>query len=326
MASAPKTPPPATGQREASATFIDAATLMRIKNLQLRAKSVVEGFYNGLHRSPFHGFSAEFSQYREYSQGDDPRYLDWRLFARSDRYYIKQFEDETNRRCYLVVDQSKSMGYHSLDYSKAEYARTLAATLAYYLTLQRDSVGLMTFDQQVREFHPARHRPGHMHRLMVTLEQSEQGSGTDLHAPLEQLAGLVRKRGLIVVISDLLASLDTLRKNLSYLRTRGHEVLLLRVLDPAEVDFPFDQATMFRDPETGKNLFVDPAVARDEYQRRFTEHDEEIRNTCANLGIDFSHLQTDEPLELALFDLLSAQVRRGRLTHRQGTPRRGVQA
>ena len=323
MATAPHSSSEATTRRVESASFIDAATLMRIKNLQLRAKSVVEGFYNGLHRSPFHGFSAEFSQYREYSQGDDPRYLDWRLFARSDRYYIKQFEDETNRRCYLVVDQSQSMGYQSLEYSKADYARTLAATFAYYLTLQRDSVGLMTFDQRVREFHPARHRPGHMQRMMVTLEQSVQGTGTDLHAPLEQLAGLVRKRGLIVVISDLLASLDSLRKNLSYLRTRGHEVLLLRVLDPAEVDFPFDQATMFRDPETGRNLFIDPSVARDEYHRRFQEHDGEIRDTCAHLGIDYSHLQTDQPLELALFDLLSAQVRRGRLTHRGGPQRRG---
>ena len=173
---------------------------------------------------------------------DDLRYLDWRLFARTDRYYIKRFEDETNRRCYLLVDLSRSMGYSSGDYSKAEYARTLAATIAYYLSLQRDSVGLLTFDQRVSEFHAARHRPGHMHRLLVSLERAVQGEDTDLHAPLEQIATLIRKRGLIILISDLLAGTETLRTNLGFLRSRGHEGMVLRVLDPGEVEFPFQQA------------------------------------------------------------------------------------
>ncbi|MCO6456431.1 MAG: DUF58 domain-containing protein [Pirellulaceae bacterium] len=295
-----------------SAARIDPGTLMRIKNLQLRAKIVVEGFYNGLHRSPFHGFSVEFSEYRQYLPGDDLRYLDWRLYARSDRYYIKRFEDETNRRCYLLVDLSRSMGYGSLEYTKADYARTLAATFAYYLTLQRDSVGLLTFDRRVSQFHAARHRPGHLHRLLVSLERAVEGDDTDLHAPLEQISTLIRKRGLIILISDLLAATDTLQTNLGYLRSRGHEVMLLRVLDPAEVDFPFQQASTFEDLETGRHLYVDPAVARAEYRRKFDEHDQQLRTLCSELGVDYAWMRTDQPLELALFELLSVQLRTGR--------------
>ena len=152
--------PPATNKARAAA-FIDPAALMRIKNLQLRAKVVVEGFLSGLHKSPVHGFSVEFTEYRQYTPGDDLRYLDWRLYARSDRYYLKRFEDETNLRCYLLVDLSRSMGFKSVSYDKAEYAKTVAATVAYFLTLQRDAVGLVTFDQQIREYLPARFRPGH---------------------------------------------------------------------------------------------------------------------------------------------------------------------
>jgi uncharacterized protein (DUF58 family) len=293
-------------------SYIDPLALMRIKNLQLRAKAVVEGFYNGLHRSPFHGFSAEFSEYRQYTPGDDPRYLDWRLYARSDRYYIKRFEDETNRRCYLLVDLSRSMGYSSIGYTKADYARTLAATLAYYLTLQRDSVGLLVFDQEVVDYIAARYRPGQLHRVMGCLERAEQGTGTNLHLPLEQIATTVKKRGLVVLISDLLASLETLQTNLGYLRSRGHEVLVLRVLDPAELSFPFQQAVMFRDMESQRDLYIDPAEARKQYEERFHRHDQQIKSTCDDLGVDYSHTVTDRPLERALFDLLRAQLHRGR--------------
>jgi uncharacterized protein (DUF58 family) len=291
---------------------------MRIKNLQIRAKVVVEGFYNGLHRSPFHGFSAEFSEYRPYIQGDDLRYLDWRLYARSDRFYLKRFEDETNRRCYLVVDASRSMGYSSLEYSKSDYARTLAATLAYYLTLQRDSVGLLTFDEGVVDFVASRYRPGHLRHLLTCLEHPLSGSGTDLDAPLERIATLVKKRGLIVVISDLLAPLDTLRKNLGYLRARGHELLLLRTLDPGEIEFPLQDASVVRDLETGKEIYVDASDVRKDYARRFAEHDGQIRSICADFGIDFARMTTDQPLERALYDLLVAQLRRGRTIHRAG--------
>jgi uncharacterized protein (DUF58 family) len=291
---------------------------MRIKNLQLRAKLVVEGFYNGLHRSPFHGFSAEFSEYRPYIVGDDLRYLDWRLYARSDRFYIKRFEDETNRRCHLVVDASRSMGYTSLAYTKSDYARTLAATLAYYLTLQRDSVGLLTFDEGVVDYVASRYRPGHLRHLLTCLERPLSGSGTDLNVPLERIATIVKKRGLLVIISDLLAPLEGLKKNLGYLRARGHEMLLLRVLDPAEVEFPLQDASVVRDLESGKEIYVDAADVRPQYARRFAAHDEQIRSICADYGIDFAKMLTDQPLERALYDFLVAQLRRGRTMHRAG--------
>ena len=179
------------GARSAG-SLIDAPTLMRIKSLQLRARIVVQGFLSGLHRSPHHGFSVEFSEYRQYSPGDDLRHLDWRLYARSDRYYIKRFEEETNLRCHLLVDMSRSMGYGSGAYTKMDYARTLAATLAYFLSMQRDAVGLLTFSDTIADYLPARYRPGHLQRLMVSLERAVAGTSTDLTAPLAQVAATVR--------------------------------------------------------------------------------------------------------------------------------------
>src|SRR2546423_5922234 len=196
---------PASSTSRRSGSLVNPLALMSIKNLELRAKVVVEGFWNGLHRSPYHGFSVEFTEYRQYSPGDDPRYLDWRLFARSDRYFIKKFEDETNLRCYLLVDNSRSMSYGSLTYTKAQYANTLAATLAYFLYLQGDAVGLLTFDEQIREYLPARHRSGHLRHLMLALEKPAAGTATNLSAPLRRIAEMMNKRGMMVLISDLLA-------------------------------------------------------------------------------------------------------------------------
>lgn len=310
---------PRRSRTNAAPSFIDPATLMRIKNLQVRAKVVVEGFYSGLHRSPYHGFSVEFSEYRQYSPGDDPRYLDWRLYARSDRYYIKRFEDETNLRCYLLVDRSRSMGFGSGSYTKGEYAATAAATLAYFLAQQRDMVGLMTFDAGVVDYIPPRYRPGHLHRIMVALERELAGTATDLGIPLEQTAKTAVKRGVVVMISDLLAPIDTLQTQLGYLRSRGHEVVVLRVLDPAELNFDFDNPSMFLDLESGRQLYVDPEAARAEYLRRFEEHSRAVDTACSNLGIDFYQFPIDRPLELALFDFLHARMRRGKRT----TQRRG---
>jgi uncharacterized protein (DUF58 family) len=307
-APAPQQTPAMTSGRPGR-TSIDAAAVMRIKNLQLRARVIVEGFFNGLHRSPFHGFSAEFSEYRQYSPGDDTRYVDWRLFARSDRYYIKRFEDETNRRCYLLVDLSRSMAYGSQGYTKADYARTLAATLAYYLSLQRDCVGLLTYDEQVREFLPARYRLGHLRRIMSLLEQAEQGRSTNMVAALEQVANLVKKRGLVVILSDFLTPVEQLQRPLAYLRSRGHEVMALRVLDPAEESFDFAEATLFRDLEDQRPMFIDPQVARAGYLKRFEEHRRQLQEVCAHLGISLTRMRTDESLERVLFHWLALQVR-----------------
>jgi uncharacterized protein (DUF58 family) len=307
-------------QARPGASLIDPQTLMRIKSLQIRARVAVEGFIKGIHRSPYHGFSVEFSEYREYSPGDDPRYLDWRLFARSDRYYVKRFEDETNLRCYLVLDTSRSMGYKSGAYSKIEYARTAAATIAYFLSTQRDAVGLLTFENRITEYLPPRHRPGQLRRLMALLEREPEGRATNLAEPLEQIAATVRKRGLIILLSDLLAPTESLRTRLGYLRSRGHDVIVLRVLDPAEVHFEFATPAMFLDVESGRELYIDPASARAEYLRRFRAHADEIERSCVDLGVEYELITTDRPLELVLYDLLRIRMRRGRRPGRRTAP------
>lgn len=304
--------------RSARSSWIDPATLMRIRNLQLRAKVVVQGFYSGLHRSPYHGFSSEFSEYRQYSPGDDPRYIDWKLYARSDRHHIKRFEDETNLRCYLLVDRSRSMDYGSLEYAKTEYATTLAATFAYFLQGQRDAVGLLTFDRAVEEYLPSRFRIGHFNQLLVALEKPCAGTATDLSAPMRQIAEITRRRSLIVLISDLLSDIDRLQESFSLLRSSGHDVIVFQTLDPAELELKVDQTAMFEDLETGKRMYVDPSQAREKYRQRFDQHQVKIKNACENLGIDYRLLLTDEPLESSLFDFVRARMNHvGGHVHRQ---------
>jgi uncharacterized protein (DUF58 family) len=298
-------------------TFLDPAALMSIRNLELRARTVVEGFWHGLHRSPYHGFSVEFTEYRPYSPGDDPRYLDWKLVGRTDRYFIKKFEDETNLRCYLLVDNSKSMSFGSRSYTKADYARTLAATLAYFLAQQGDATGLLTFDEQVRDYLPARHRPGHLRQLMLALDKPASGTTTDLSAPLRRMAELVRKRGMVVFISDLLAPPETIEAPLALLTAARHEVVVFQVLDPAELSFDFTAASRFLDVETGRDLFLEPTLARGEYQRRLDEHLVAVRGICQRLGISHVQLSTAQPLELALFDFLKTRADRGKLVRRR---------
>lgn len=297
---------------------VDPTSIMRIKNLQLRAKTVVHGFYNGLHRSPIHGSSVEFSEYRPYSVGDDLRGLDWKRYARSDRYFIKKFEDETNRRCYLVVDQSKSMGYGSLEYTKIQYARTIAATIAHFLMLQRDNVGLLTFDEEIGDYISAQTRVGHFHHLLVALSRPLQGKGTNIDKPLRQIAGLIRRRGLVVLISDFLTSIDSLQTNLAYLRSRGHEVVVMRVLDPAEFDLQIDQPSMVLDVESGQEIYIDPETARANYKTKFDQHRSRLQDVCDSLGVDHYEMSTADSMDDALFHLVDAQSRRGKSTARSG--------
>jgi len=301
----------------APTSFLDPAALMAIRNLELRARTVVEGFWHGLHRSPYHGFSVEFTEYRAYSPGDDPRYLDWKLVGRTDRYFIKKFEDETNLRCHLLVDSSRSMTFGSRGYTKADYGRTLAATLGYFLAQQGDATGLLTFDERVREYLPARHRPGHLRHLMLALEKPAAGSATDLAAPLRRIAELTQKRGLIVLISDLLAPIESLEAPLALLTAARHEVIVFQVLDPAELTFDFQTASRFLDLETGRDLFLEPTTARADYQRRLGEHLDAVRGLCQRLGIAHHQLSTAQPLELALFDFLKSRASRGKIIRRR---------
>ena len=271
---------------------------------------------SGLHRSPYHGFSVEFTDYREYSPGDDLRHLDWKLLARRDRKYIKRFEDETNLRCHLLVDLSRSMSFGSNGIEKSEYAKTVAASLAWFLFRQRDAVGLITFDQAIDEVLPARFRPGHLRHLLGALERSTGGNETDISRPLEQVAATVQKRGMIVLVSDLLVPIESITKPLSYLRAIGHDIVLLRVLDPSEVDFSFDKASMFVDLETGREIYVDPGAVAKEYKKKFAEHRDEVKTFCAQNGVDFFEALTSDPVGKSLFSFLQArthQAQRGQL-------------
>ncbi len=282
---------------------------MQIQNLILRAKTVVEGFSNGLHRSSLRGFSVEFAEYRPYVLGDDLRNLDWKLVARSDRYYVKQFEDETNRRCYLAVDQSKSMNYGTAGYTKAEYARTMAATLAYFLYGQRDAVGLISCGTAQPDYLPARHRTGHLQQIMSILGKENVGVESDLSVSLAQLAGLSKRRGLVILLSDLLVPVESLNQPLGYLRGRGHEILVLRVLDRTEVDFSLQQSAMLQDLETGKEIYVDPAAIRSDYLKKFNQHADELTEMCHRKSVRLANVITDQPLDHALFELVHAMSR-----------------
>ncbi|MCA9127955.1 MAG: DUF58 domain-containing protein [Planctomycetales bacterium] len=286
--------------------FIDPAALMQIKSLNLRAKAVVEGFTAGLHRSPLRGFSVEFAEYRPYVLGDDPRTVDWKLLARTDRYYVKQFEDETNRRCYIAIDQSKSMDYGTGGYSKAEYGRTLAATLAYYLSLQRDAVGVMTCGVANPDFLPPRHRTGHLQQVMRLLEQPCTGVNSNLESSLAELAGLSRRRGLVVLISDLLTAPESLYQPLGYLKGRGHEILLVRLLERSEIELNMDKSSMLRDMETGREIYVDPALAKQSYRERFEKHESQLIDICHRRGARLMTVTIDRPLDLVLLELISS--------------------
>ncbi|MBM3852456.1 MAG: DUF58 domain-containing protein [Verrucomicrobia bacterium] len=285
---------------------------MTIRSLELRARAVVEGFWSGMHRSPYHGFSVEFTEYRQYTPGDDPRYVDWRVFARSDRFFIKKYEDETNLRVHLLADQSRSMDYGSRGFTKGAYAATLAATLAYFLHLQGDAVGLLTFDEQVRDYLPARHRTGHLRQLMLALERPASGRATDLDAPLERITSLIRKRGMVVLISDFLAPLNRLEGNLIALTAGGHELTIFQVLDPAELTLGLERPVLLEDVESARRVYVDPALARAGYLKKFEAHCEALRAICRKLGVSFHQLSTAQALEFALFEFLQARMRRGR--------------
>lgn len=289
--------------------MIDPSALMKIKSMELRAKAVVEGFWKGIHRSPYHGFSAEFTEYRQYTRGDDPRYIDWRVFARSDRYFIKKFEDETNLRCHLLIDHSKSMGYGSGGYTKSQYAGTLAATLAYFLFTQGDAVGLATFDDRIREYLPPRNRPSYLRRLMQALETEPRGKATDLGPPLQRIARMLTRRGMIVLISDLLTSIEQLERDLGYLRAGGHDIVLFHVLDPAELHFEFETPALYEDIESGRDLYVDPVVARKNYQRMLGEHLDSAKSICGRLGIDYHLFAADRPYDAALMEFLQHRMR-----------------
>ena len=293
-----------------SSSFMDPRVVMGIKSLELRAKVVVEGFRTGMNKSPKHGFSVEFSEYRQYAQGDDTRFIDWKLYARTDRSYIRLFEDETNLRCYIVADFSRSMSFGSPGYTKHDYSRTIAASLAWLLNRQGDAVGLSLFDERVRMVVPARYRPGQLRRIMVTLEQPTSGSETNPEQALEHAARRLNKRGFVVLISDLLAPVEQFEAGLKLLRGCGHDVVVFQVLDPVELNLEIDGPRLFEDLETKQKIYADPKDATESFVKRITEHNAAIQSVCEKLGAAFVQTVTNEPLELTLSEFLNARRQR----------------
>lgn len=290
--------------------LVDPAALMRLRTLEMRVRLVMDGFWRGLHRSPLHGFSVEFSEYRQYVPGDDPRFVDWRVYARTDRHFIKKHEDETNLRAYLLVDQSRSMSFGPGGVRKADYAAVLAGTLACFLSGQRDAVGVTTFHERVAEHLPARHRPGHLRRIYGVLEKGGEARGTDVRGMLERAPQLLRKRGLILVISDFLVPLEEMEPGLRALRVRGHELVLLQVLDPEEEEFAYGGPAVFRDMETGREVWVDGPEGREGYRRRWAEHREGMEGMAKRLGMDWVSMSTGRPVEMALWEFVARRRRR----------------
>jgi uncharacterized protein (DUF58 family) len=289
--------------------YLDPTVLASISNLELRARFVVEGFINGLHRSPFRGFSVEFSEYRHYHPGDDIRHIDWKLFARSGEHYIKQYEEETNVRCYIMMDCSASMGYGSGNVTKLEYAKTLASALAYFMTNQRDAVGLITFDHKVMDYLPSRYRQGHLMRILRTLTNTTLGEQTNLSRPISDLGFSFQRKGLIILISDLLDDPEMIVKGLQHLRFKGNDVIVFHTMDAAELTFPFDRYAEFEDIESHERLKAAPHVVRKAYLQELENFCDFYRRKCRRSGIDYSLLNTSEPLNVALSTYLTKRAK-----------------
>ena len=297
---------PSAANRPAT-RFIQPQVLTRIANLELLARAVVEGFVAGLHKSPYKGASVDFMEYRPYLPGDDPRHIDWKLYARSNRYYIKEYEAETNTTLHLLVDVSQSMGYaSSAGPTKLTYSSYLAAALAYLMVQQRDAVGLTLFDDDLAGRLPPRSSKAHLHALLTFLEQAELGAQTAIGAPLHRLAEQQTERGIVVLISDLLDDPDAIADGLKHFRHGGNEVIVFHVLDPQEVAFELGDTVELEDMETGEKMLVDPQ-ARTLYQKRLAAYRAALEKACGALGADYTLVTTDQPLDFALMEYLMAR-------------------
>jgi uncharacterized protein (DUF58 family) len=289
----------------------DPSELRRYGGLTLVARTLVEGFLTGVHKSPYKGFSVEFAEHRQYYPGDEIRHIDWRVFGKTDRFYVKEYEEETNLKMYLLVDASGSMAYRGNYPNKFQYAQYVAASLAYLMLHQRDAVGLVLHDTRLRQMIPARANTKHLLHLIRTLEQTKPGGETSL-APIwhDLAAHHFRRRGMVIIISDCFDDLERLLKALRHFRHRRHEVILFHILAREEIDFPFHRLTQFRNLESlGDQMLVDPYQVRRDYLERFEAFCRELREQAGHMRIDYHRLCTDEPVERALGIYLSQRQR-----------------
>ena len=291
----------------------DPTELRKYGGLTLLARQVVEGFLTGVHRSPYKGFSVEFAEHRQYTPGDEIRHIDWRAVGKTDRYYVKEYEEETNLKAYLLVDASGSMAYRGSKnaLSKFEYAQHVAASLSYLMLHQMDAVGLITLDTRVRDLIPPKATPKHLLRVLTTLEKTLPGGETAMAPLWHELAGYhLKRRGMVLILSDFFDQLDPLMTALQHLRHRNHEVVLLHVLAPEELDFPFKRLTQFRNLEgRDHKVLVDARRLRDDYLKNFERFRNDLKERAGRLHVDYHLLRTDQPVDRALGIYLSRRQR-----------------
>jgi uncharacterized protein (DUF58 family) len=293
--------------------YLEPRTLARIGSLDLRARLIVEGLMAGMHRSPYHGISVEFAQHRQYVPGDDIRHVDWKVFAKTDKVYLKQYQEETNLHLICVVDASESMGYGSVgegeaSWSKYDYATAIAAALSYLAIRQQDSVGLAIFDNELRRYFKPSNSPGQWktitHELLLVPRRKKTGTGK----VLDQLAEKLTHRSLVVVLSDFFDDMDSVQQGLRHLRYRKHEVIAFQVLDPMEVEFPFQDVTLFKGLEEMGELLTEPQSLRQGYLAELSEFTSQLKRICRGLHIDFTQLNSGQPLDVALSGFLAVRA------------------
>jgi uncharacterized protein (DUF58 family) len=285
--------------------FLDPKIISKLPSMQLVARLVVEGFITGIHRSPFHGFNVEFAEHRPYMQGDNIRYIDWKVFGKTDRHYIKVFEEETNLKCYILLDSSASMGYGSSGVTKLEYGSYLAASLSYLMLKQKDSVGFVAFENEIKKFLPPKGTAPHVSTILDSLEGLRPAGKTNISDTLHGLAERITRRGLIILISDLFDDKKEVMAGLKHFRHKHHEVIVFHLLDRDELKFPFQNPTIFRDMENFQSIHTEPERLKEEYLRRVEEFIDFYKRGCYESYIDYVMMDTSQPLDGALMQYLN---------------------
>lgn len=286
--------------------YLSPENLSKIDNLELKARLVVEGFITGMHKSPYHGFTVEFSEHRQYRPGDEIRHLDWKVFARSEKYYIKQYEEETNLRSILILDSSASMNYASSgNITKFEYATYLSAAIAYLLVNQRDSIGLALYDEKVKLFMPPNSKQTYLSEIIKALAENTPSNTTSTAKSLDEIAERIRRRGLVVIMSDFFDNTDEILKALSHFRHKKHDVILFQILDEREIDFKFGHSAQFIDMETGEEMITQAQQIQKSYTEAMLNFTQNLNKNCRNLNIEYHLITTNLPFDKAMREFVS---------------------
>ncbi|MEO0131435.1 MAG: DUF58 domain-containing protein [candidate division WOR-3 bacterium] len=291
--------------------FLQPEVIVKLKTIELKARLVVEGFLAGLHRSTYKGYAQEFAEYRAYQPGDELKRIDWKVYAKTDRFYVKEFVEETNLKAYLLIDASGSMQYGSNGISKLNYAQFLAASLAYLLIKQRDSVGLVVFTSKINKYLPPRSKPDHLNALLQTIDKITPGGDTNLANTFHELAEKIKRRGLVIIISDLLDDKNAVLSALKHFRHKKHEVLVFHILDPNELKLAYNEPVILKDLETGSTIRIDPRIIRKDYQKAVIDYFSGFKQECREHLIDYLQITTDMPLDRSLLEYLQKRSRLG---------------